>query len=474
VKLQPIIVASVLALLAPLASGAPPKAQERSCHLPGSEGALRCLTVPVALDHGNSAGPQLALHVTLAAAFRETARPDPLFILAGGPGQAGSDLLSMLESTFRRTRATRDIVMIDQRGTGRSDKLDCADRLDDDASEAELEAAVAACVAKLPHGLGAYSTVHAAHDIEQVRLALGYKKINLWGGSYGTRLAQQYARLYPGQVRAMILDGVAAPEQVIMAAGRDGQAALDLLFSQCAQEPDCKAAYPNLGREFTRLRERLEDQPIEFDMADPRTAAPLRVRIDSALLLSTVHSILYSAPDRARLPFLIHNAYRGRWQPFIARRNQGSDFSIDGDMSYVLHLAVVCAEDYPRLSAPLMAENASPLTAPQLKRIARLCTRLALPAVAWSAPTTIAAPVLMLSGKLDPVTPPRRAVAAARHMAHTQHLVVEHAGHGISPLGCVPRLLRQFLDRPERPVAAACLKDIPPTIFQLGSAGPQP
>ena len=447
----------------------------RSCHLPGSEEALRCVSVPVALDYAAPNGVLLTLHVTIAPAFRESARPDPLFILAGGPGEAGTDVLALLNNTLRRARATRDIVFIDQRGTGLSGKLDCDSKPPrETASEAEVDAEVRACIARIRQPFAAYSTENAARDIEQVRLALGYRTINVWGGSYGTRLGQAYARAFPANVRSMVLDGVAAPDQVIPAGGRDAQAALDALFSQCAANPACRQAFPALRAEFSGLVDRLAAGAIQLELADPRTAQPVRLRMDSARFLGTVHSILYSPADSRRLPFLIHSAAQGRWEPFVARRNVAADFSADGSNALILYLAVICAEDFPRLTPALRAEDGSLLTAPMLQRLPGLCAAMKVPPVPLAAPAMIEAPVLMLSGALDPVTPPRRAAAAAKYMAHAQQLVVANAGHGISQLGCAPRLLREFLDRPEQPLKAQCLNEIPAPTFQLDSAGPQP
>ena len=457
------------------ASAAPAGVQTRSCHLPGTEESLRCVSVPVALDYANPGVATLRLHVTVAPAFRESARPDPLFVLAGGPGEAGSDVLPLLSNTFRRTRATRDIVFIDQRGTGLSGKLDCESKPAQEAmTEAQLEAEIRACIGAMKAKFAAYTTANAARDIEQVRLALGYGKINVWGGSYGTRLGQAYARAFPATLRALVLDGVAAPDQVIPAGGRDSQAALDALFRQCAAEPSCGRAFPGLRAEFAALVDQVAAGKVKVEIADPRTAEPVRLAMTSARFLGTVHSILYSPADSRRLPFLIHSAAQGRWEPFVARRNVAADFSAEGSNALILHLAVICAEDLPRLTAALRADDASALTAPMLERLPGLCKAMNVPAVPLAAPAMIEAPVLMLSGALDPVTPPRRAEAAGKHMAHAQHLVVANAGHGISQLGCTPRLLREFLDRPGEPVQAACLKDIPVPGFQLGSAGPQP
>ena len=473
------ILLPLCALLLSSAAHAVPAARapglaERSCHLPGSEETLRCLTLPVPLDHARPNGPSLKLHVTVAPAFREASRSDPLFVLAGGPGQAGSEVLPLLNAAFRRVRATRDIVFIDQRGTGLSGKLDCESRPEHETmSDAELEAELRACIAKNRAPFGAYTTLAAARDLEQVRRALGYGKVNVWGGSYGTRLGQAYARAYPGSVRTLVLDGVAAPDQVIPAGGRDGSAALDKLFAQCAANAGCRKAYPNLRAEFDALVKRTE-AGVKLSIADPRTAAPVSFTMTGQRFLGTVHNILYSPADARRLPFLIHSAYQGRWEPFVARHNIAGDFGSDGSAAMLLHFAVVCAEDVPRMTPELVKDDAALLTRPLAERIPALCKAMNVPAVPYAEPAQIAAPALLLSGALDPVTPPRRAEAAARYMTNARHLVVANAGHGVSQLGCAPRLLREFLDKPASQLDAKCLSEIPAPTFQLGSAGPQP
>lgn len=461
-------------LLAPLAALAAPTG--RTCHLPGTEEALRCFTVTVPLDY-RQPGKTIAVHATVAPAYREAARPDPLFVLAGGPGQAGSDIVPVLDAALRRVRATRDIVLIDQRGTGLSGKLDCKSPPDiDTLTEEQLDAAARRCIAKLAAPYSQYTTDAAARDIERVRIALGYGQVNLWGGSYGTRLAQHYARLYPASVRALVLDGVASPDQVIPAGGRDAQAALESTFARCEKDAACARAFPALRNEFASLAGRLAQGPLTVTMADPRTTVVRPVQIGSRRFATTVHRALYSQSDAYSLPFLIHSAYNGRWEPFVARSNRDTDLSADGSMSGPLYLAVVCAEDFPRLTPQLLDADTrgSFLGAPQVTQLAALCPAVNVKPVAHAAPTMIAAPVLMLSGAHDPITPPRRAEAAGKWMKAAQHLVVPNGGHIVSTLGCMPRLLREFLDQPARRVDGACLAEIPAPTFQLDSAGPQP
>ena len=470
-----ILGALLLAAALPLAQAAQAsQAKPVGCHLPGVEDALRCLKLPVPLDPAKP-GQTLQLHVTIAPALREGARPDPLFVLAGGPGEAGSEVLPILNTALRRIRPTRDIVFIDQRGTGLSGKLECESGMGEDnsLSDDEVDALLRRCIAASKTPFAAYTTANAAHDIEQVRRALGYGKINLWGGSYGTRLGQAYARAYPANVRALILDAVAAPEQVIPAGGRDSQAALDKLFAQCDADAACRKAYPGLRAEFDGLVSRL-DKGLKLSLADPRTARQIDVNMTGARLLGTVHGMLYAPADARRLPFLVHSAAQGRWQPFVARRNVAADYNAEGSPATLLHLAVICAEDMPRLTPALAASDRAPLTRVITERLPGLCRTMNVPAVPWVAPTRIDAPALLLSGALDPVTPPHRAASAAKTMSHAQLLTAPNVGHGVSQLGCAPRLLRSFLDYPDRKVDGSCLNEIPAPTFQLGSAGPQP
>jgi pimeloyl-ACP methyl ester carboxylesterase len=469
--------AAVLLTLASSASAAVPATKARACHLPGMEESLRCQVVDVPSDYTKPAGAKIGIHVTIAPAYRESASKDPLFILAGGPGQAGSDVISVVNSAFRRARATRDIILIDQRGTGRSGKLDCESRPEHETmSEDELLKEVGACVAKLGKPWGDYSTANSARDIEEVRKALGYGQVNVFGASYGTRLGQAYGRMFPASVRTLVLDGVAAPEQVIPAGGKDGQAALDRLFQQCDDNAPCAKAFPNLRAEFAALVQRVNGDKLVLDIANPRTAQASKVKMTSSRFLRTVHSVLYSPVDSRRLPFLLHSAFEGRWEPFIARSNVATDFSADGDISFVMNLAVTCAEDYPRLTPELLIEDGrnSFMQQSMIERGREFCKLLNVAPAAAIATSRLDMPILMMSGALDPVTPPHRAEAAAKQMPRAQHIVVSNAGHGIASLGCAPRLLREFLDKPEAPVQAACMKELPTPTFQLGAAGPQP
>ncbi|WP_342119635.1 alpha/beta fold hydrolase [Pseudoduganella sp. OTU4001] len=469
--------ALVLTLAALLAIDAKAAAQPgRGCHLRGSEEALRCHDINVPLDPQRKDAGQFKLHVAVAPSFRPVPNSDPVFVLAGGPGEAGSDVVALLDTTFKRMRATRDIVFIDQRGTGLSGKLRCdGDQIDDAGSDGQLNQAVAKCLSAIKHPLGLYSTANAAADIEQVRLALGYGKVNIFGGSYGTRLGQAYARSYPNSVRTLILDGVAAPEQVIPAAAQDAQQALEGIFKRCADDKACAQAYPQLAKEFETLLARVNAGSVKLDFTHPRNLKRIQLPLTNLRFVSVIHSTLYSPQDSQRLPYIIHNAYEGNWGPFLARSYAGSDYSPEGLLSMPLYLAVVCSEDIPRLTDEArVADERGSFLRGHAGRIAAICPLLKVPAAQTQPASQIAAPALLLSGAQDPVTPPRRAESAAKAMAKAKHVVVSNAGHGVSRLGCMPRLMREFLDKPEAEVDTACLKEIAPVPFQLGHAGAKP
>jgi pimeloyl-ACP methyl ester carboxylesterase len=451
-------------------------ASGRDCHLPGSEAGLRCHAIAVPLDPQRPDGAQLQLHVTVAPAFRQVASPDPLFVLAGGPGQAGSSIVATHATVFQRVRATRDIVFIDQRGTGRSGKLRCAGTpLDAAANDAEMRDGFARCVKTLKHPLALYTTANAAQDLERVRLALGYGKVNVFGGSYGTRLGQAYARSYPDSVRALILDGVAAPDMVIPASAADAQRALDGVFRRCAGDQACARAFPALRTEFDTLLARVDAGAVTLDFAHPRTAQPTRMPLSNMRFAYTIHRSLYSPRDSQRLPYLIHSAAQGNWGPFLARGFAATDLSPEGELAMPLLLAVLCAEDIPRLSPALRdADERGSFLRGHAGRVAALCPFAGVPAAAAPSAVPIRAPALLLSGALDPVTPPSGAASAARAMPNAQQVVVRHAGHGVSMLACAPRLLREFLDQPHQALNARCLDEAALPAFQLGHAGTHP
>lgn len=453
----------------------------QDCHLPGQREALRCGRLAVPRDYAAPDAGTLELHIAIAPSIRPEAEPDPLFVLAGGPGQAGSDLAVLLDGAFGKVRASRDIVFIDQRGTGRSGRLAC-DAPDDmlARSDSALQAATLACLRGYGESLLAYTTVAAAEDIERLRQALGAARINLWGGSYGTRLAQVYAARHPQQVRSLILDGVVDAELIIGADALEFEAALTALLRRCADDTDCSRAFPSLAQQLPAVLQKLDAAAATAVLPHPRDGTPLAAPVSRQRLLMTIKYLLYSPQGAAQLPYLIARAAADDWRPLLAAQATSLDLTTAPPAEALL-LGITCREDWPRLDDAHRAQlAAAPVFGGAVAALDALCRELALPALdtaSATAPTAarvIAAPGLLLSGALDPVTPPARAERALRQLPQAQHLVAARAGHIVSGLGCAPRLLRRFLDAPTAPLDGACLADIALPAFQTSAAGTAP
>lgn len=447
----------------------------RTCHLPGHEMPLRCFTLDVPRDYAQATKGKLSLHVAVAPAFREGSKPDPLFVLAGGPGQSGSSLAWTLESAFLRARATRDIVLIDQRGTGKSGKLSCPDLERSEEMDPERgEQLLASCLRSIKVDLNDYSTDAAVDDLERVRLALNVAKINLWGGSYGSRLAQAYARKYPQNVRAMVIDGVVSPAQNVALMGSETGRAMKLLRQQCDQDAQCRAAFPQFGAQLDALVARAVRGNETIQFVHPVTGKKLQMPFRLDGFGEQVRAMLYMPATAVRLPWLVMQAHEGNWQPFAAMAFSGA--GAEDGMAVGLQLAVLCSEDLPYMTAAQIQhdQGLSFLGDSWSRRMQRFCGMISVKPHARAQDSVIQTPTLLLSGLRDPVTPPERALEALRTLPRGQHLQAAAIGHIVTPHGCGPKLLRQFLDAPEQKLDGHCLQDLTAPSFVVSAAGAQP
>ena len=220
--------------------------------LPGTNltATARCGSYDVAENPSKPDGRKINLNIAIAPATGKTTEPDPVFFFAGGPGQAASETWVMLRSTLSKIRKTRDIVMVDQRGTGKSNKLACESEVEEDLNqEIDLElirTETEKCLAELDGDPRFYTTSIAMADYNAVRQAMGYDQINIMGVSYGTRAAQVYLRLFPETVRTVTLDSV-VPMQ--LALGQEHAPMLDAsvkaVFADCAGDEACNTLYPH-------------------------------------------------------------------------------------------------------------------------------------------------------------------------------------------------------------------------------------
>jgi len=454
--------------------GAGPRLQLQDCTLAGDRKA-RCGTLEVPEDRTNPAGRRLALKVAVIPAVSRSAQPDPLFLLAGGPGQSAIETFPDLVNAFEQINQERDLVLVDQRGTGESNPLRCLDPEDETIrDEAALIAELKRCPARLDADLRFYTTEIAMQDLDEVRAALGYERINLYGASYGTRAALTYLRLFPERVRALILDSVVSADfRLFLEASEDGQRALDLLFERCEADAACAGTYPNLRAEFGEVLRRLEAAPVEINMANPVSGAPLEFMLTRDIFVSTIFNSMYSPEFVALLPLAIHTAYEKQdFTPLITQA-----LSINARLYDGMFYAVACAEDAPFITEQAALETASPVFGDQTRALREVCAAWPQGAVSaeFRQPVSSDVPVLLLSGEADPITPPEYADEVARTLPNSLHLVAPGMGHGILLRGCVNRLANRFIANGSvEGLDASCVQDIEPPPFFVSPTGPRP
>ena len=443
----------------------------------------RCGVLSVPLDRTQPAGASIDLRVAVVPALNRRAAAAPLFLLAGGPGQGATAMYTGLAAAFARVNRNHDIVLIDQRGTGRSAPLTC-EYPDDWRPPADLMPALRhatlACLERYGDRVRFYTSSAAVADLDAVRAALGFSAIDLYAVSYGTRVAQLYMRRFPAAVHAAILDGVTFPEQAIgPATPLDGERALSLIVARCAAAQDCAAAYPALREELDALRRQYGPQKSALTLDDPDRGVPLEIEFNRSLLNASLRFLSYSAAQASLLPALIHQASQGALAPLAAQTVMTAR-QVGDQLASGMQNSVICSEDVPFFAAADLDRTVISRTyqgADQLDALQEICKlwpRGPVDADLHS-PLVSAIPTLLLSGEADPVTPPAAAERAARGLARHVHLMLSGEGHGQVATGCVPRLMAEFLDAatPEK-LDASCLKRHRPPPFFVSMTGPAP
>jgi pimeloyl-ACP methyl ester carboxylesterase len=426
----------------------------------------------------------LQLHVAVIPALRLKPAPDPLFLLSGGPGQAASDFYLSVGPAFARIRRDRDLVLLDQRGTGRSNRLDC--ELPDDSEFTTLDPQklrdlVRQCRESLPGDPRYYTTSIAVRDLDDVRAALGYEKVNLYGISYGTRVAQHYMRRYPGRVRTAILDG-AVPAEIALGpdVAIEAQHAIDSALQRCARTADCARQFPQISEQFAALQEQLRKAPVTVSIPHPVTGVLTTTRLDVARLGAAVRLLTYADETVSTLPLMIHEAQSLHEPQSLAAQYLSVESSLEEQIAEGMHFAVVCSEDAPRWEQENVTEQALAKTylgTAFMSSMRAVCADWPRGPVDadFGKPLRSDVPTLVLSGTDDPVTPRRYADQIMKGLHNAKHLVADGQGHGQFATGCIPRLTAQFI---EAGTAAglddACVRAIGPAPFMLSRSATAP
>ena len=480
--LLPLALASVLAS-APAAATTLGSLEFTPCELsqPGTGATTRaeCATLEVPEDPTRPEGRKLSLKVGLVASRAAEPEADPVIFFAGGPGQSATESYAQMAGAFARLRDKRHLVFVDQRGTGGSHRLACEfpealAALTNDAAAQEKMARD--CLATFDADVAMYTTTVAAGDIEALRQAIGAPKLNLYGGSYGTRMAQEYARQYPDAVRSLILDGVVPPE---LALGSEHslnlETALKAILGRCAGQPACVEAFGDPYRTLYALRDQARATPLPVSLRDPLTHAARELPLDESAVVAIARLFAYGPETAALMPLLMDEALKGRPQSLVSQSALIYD-SLVGMINHGMQLSVICAEDAARLGSREEDENlilGNALVGVTLTQ----CAVWPKGPVSkdFNAPLKTDTPVLLLSGEFDPVTPPRYGDQVLASLTNARHLVGKGQGHILLPRGCTPRLAAEFVDKLDpKGLDASCLDALGATPFFLNYNGAEP
>ncbi len=457
----------------------------KTCRQPGLPNAVQCGQLERPLKPQDPNSPTITIHYAILPALTRHKRSDPLFILAGGPGQSAIDLAPTLALLFQRLNQERDIVLVDQRGTGRSAALACKESRRQPLAAQALAPQIKQifqCRDELAQrapwhtmdGLRWFTTSLAVQDLDAVRQQLGARQVNLIGASYGTRVALEWLRAFPQTVRRVVLDGVAPPDMALpQSSGIDGEAAFEALLSACQLDTACSQRHPALRQTWAQL---WRSVPRTITVAHPLDGRRETLILTPDLLAAWVRGPLYVPSLASALPAALSAASDNRWEGLLglsavlsAQQDNGSGIALG------MHFSVVCAEDQPHVRATsLLSWNQS--TQALYAQVCSHWPRGEVPANFIQLPVS-PAPVLLLSGGLDPITPPRHGQRVAQALGDkARHVVVQGAGHGLMGVGCLSQLITEFIRGTENQALALdprCALDIPrPPLFELPGQEP--
>ena len=412
----------------------------------------QCATFEVPEDRANPAGRKIALNIAWLQPGGGEKLPDPVFFLAGGPGQAAVASYPQLDPVFKEVRKRRSVILVDQRGTGKSNLLACGG--DDDAatdiSPAAMRAQAAQCVETLSEkaDLRHYTTTDAIADLDDVRKAIGAAQINLVGVSYGTRVAQQYAMRYPASTRSIVLDSVVPNTlQLGNIFARNLDDALALQFALCSKDPACKDKLGDPRTELDVLLAKLRAQPVEVSYRDASSGEQKQGTLRAESVAGLVRMYAYMPLASALLPKLIHEANAGRYENLMALVQMVADGMKDA-MAMGMQLSVVCSEDGDGMVA--RTEDAGTVLGNRMSEgLAAMCEawpKGQVPADFHEALSSDV-PALVLEGEFDPVTPPRYGEEVVKTLPNGRLFVLRGQGHSVLGAGCMPKLFAQFMEK---------------------------
>lgn len=443
-----------------------------------------CAHFEVPEDYANPEGKKITLYIARFKANNDKDRNDAMTLLAGGPGQGAVESFAPYIRTLNKINADQDIYLIDQRGTGQSNQMQCQENeniIGGDFDEAEIIQFTKDCLDQLPGDARFYTTSVAMMDLDKVRRALRLEQWNLYGGSYGTRTALHYLRQYPDNTRSVIIDAVIPPTKALgPEIALESQRALEALLTRCADDKDCHTAFPNLSEEVNTLIADLKAEPRTVTIENIASGKLEVMDFSHAHLAVGIRLALYSPYTVSTLPTMLHEAAVNDHYGPIARQSISMIRNMGDMMSIGMHNAVVCTEDAPFFAGENIdrgALEASYMGTETLDTLTAVCSVWPKGPMdeGFKTPLISDKPVLVLSGTADPITPPAYGELAAQSLNNSLHIIVKGQGHTQLGTGCMPTILAKFVEAASVVgLETACLDKLKPDPFFIDFNGPTP
>jgi pimeloyl-ACP methyl ester carboxylesterase len=408
-----------------------------------------CADFDVPEDWNASAGRHIKLRIAILKSSAEHSQSDLVTFLDGGPGGAATEDFPAVAGEFAPLRERRDILLIDQRGTGGSNALSCPTDADQSKDLADSPQLLQQCLdAVRTHAAPQYyTTTQSTRDLEAVRQALGAPLLDLIAVSYGTRVAQQYAARYPAAVRSVVLDS-AVPNTLVLGSeqARNLEQSLRAWFAVCSADTLCARNFGDTYLTLYRLRDRLRAHPQEVSLHDPNSFEIDPVQMSAEDLTGIVRFYAYNPVTAALLPLMLHEADHGNFAPLLAQKKLLND-SLGAQLNGAMSLSVICSEDADLLT-PQPQDADTLMGTSEYAKIRSACA-------VWPKgsrppdfhdPWVSSLPVLIVAGQNDPVTPPAYGTQIVQHLPHGRLLVAAGQGHSVLGAGCMPKLVGRFID----------------------------
>ena len=455
-------------------------AKLNQCRLEGINEELLCGKLSVFENRETRVGRKIDLNVVVLPAFDQQTKREPLFHLEGGPGVDATGAATFYATEGKESRRRHDVVLIDQRGTGQSNPLTVPEKKTPQDYLRQMYPVD--YVKKMRQtleqraDLTQYTTSIAMDDLDDVRAWLGYDRINLFGLSYGTRAALVYLRQHPEHVHTVTLMGV-APTYLRMPMYHSEAAAraMDLLLQECERDAQCHQAFPQIRDDWTNVLAQLERAPARVEYSPENKSAATTVEIQRDIFAEKIRNWMYSRDSASRIPLIVHQAAHGDWAPFLRDAISPSipDFIADG-----MYLSVTCAEDIPFIDQDeaVKSNAGNPFGNYRVFQQTRACSmwpQAKIPAN-FRDPVSSNVPVLIISGNMDPVTPPQRGEEVAHYLPNSRHVIVPEGGHGpfgLTNLGCVDRIIIDFMDKGDvKNLDVSCVEAMAPPPFATSAS----